>query len=421
MGATASRIWRNICAIELEENRIRMIETVLSSPEMVAEAKRAGVYGPLLLWIADMRQGRSRGFPWSVDGYVRGQQPIQQSPPPPPPPSPHQIIVSPAAKALDYFQECLALLGINEEDGITVERLKAGFRAASLRTHPDKPGGSKDAFDEVVKAHEYIKKILLRINPGMSEEDKARMTAPVTMESALAYRSGGHGNEGNAVDSNALVPPGYVFPPAKAAPIHLSAKKLDMNTFNRLFEENRLPDPARDSGYGDWMASTTGSDEPAADPRLKGKFSQQTFEAVFRERAAAQTAGTAIVRKIEPDAIVSNIGTELGGDTGNFTAAFGAETQFMDLKEAYTTGSTRFQEVADVQVSDRKVRSVEEARRIRDAAMARVDPDESSRIAAAAAALEERERQRRLRYAAQSTAEESWFAQMAGRFFVTDK
>lgn len=415
MGATASRIWKNICALESEENRVRMIETVLLSPEMVAEAKRAEVYGPILLWVTDMRQGRSRAFPWGFDGSVRGQR---QHSPSPSPSHQSQIVVSPAAKALDYFQECLALLGINEEDGITVDRLKAGFRAASLRTHPDKPGGSKDAFDEVVKAHEYIKKILLRINPGMSEEDKARMTAPVTMESALAYRSGG---QGHAVDSNALVPPGYVFPPAKSEPIHLSAKKLDMNTFNRLFEENRLPDPSRDSGYGDWMSSTTGSDEPAADPRLKGKFSQQTFEAVFRERAAAQTAGTAIVRKIEPDAMVSTIGTELGGDTGNFTAAFGAETQFMDLKEAYTTGSTRFQEVADVQVSDRKVRSVEEARRIRDAAMARVDPDESSRIAAAAAALEERERQRRLRYAAQSTAEESWFAQMAGRFFVTDK
>lgn len=416
MGATASRIWLNICSIESDVNRVRMIETVLSSPEMVAEAKRAEVYGPLLLWIADMRQGRSRAFPWPLtrDNGLRDNG--HQS----------QIVVSPAAKALDYFQECLALLGISEEDGITVDRLKAGFRAASLRTHPDKPGGSKDAFDEVVKAHEYIKKILLRINPGMSEEDKARMTAPVTMESALAYRSGGHGNDRSTgaqseMGSSALVPPGYVFPPAKAAPVHLSAKKLDLNTFNRLFEENRLPDPSRDSGYGDWMSSTTGSDEPAADPRLKGKFSQQTFEAVFRERAAAQTAGTAIVRKMEPDAIVSTIGTELGGDTGNFTAAFGAETQFMDLKEAYTTGSTRFQEVADVQVSDRKVRSVEEARRIRDAAMARVDPDESSRIAAAAAALEERERQRRLRYAAQSTAEESWFTQMAGRFFVTDK
>lgn len=410
MGARASRIWSNICAIESESNRIRMIETVLASPEMVVEAKQAGIYGPVLLWIADMRQGRESAFPWSPSKPHQSHHQNQ-----------NQIVVSPAAKALDYFQECLALLGINEEDGITVERLKAGFRAASLRTHPDKPGGSKDAFDEVVKAHEYIKKILLRINPGMSEEDRARMSAPVTMESALAYRGEGERGGSGGGSSSALVPPGFVFPPAASAPVHLSAKKLDMNTFNRLFEENRLPDPSRDTGYGDWLSSGTGPDTPATDPRLQGKFSQQTFETVFRERAAAQTAGTAIVRKIEPDAMVSVGGTELGEDTGNFTAAFGAETQFMDLKEAYTTGSTRFQEVADVQVSDRKVRSVEEARRIRDAAMARVDPDEGSRIAAAAAALEERERQRRLRYAAQSTAEESWFTQMAGRFFVTDK
>jgi len=306
------------------------------------------------------------------------------------------MVISPAAKALDYFQESLALLGIDEESGITADRLKAGYRAASLRAHPDK-GGSKEAFDEVVRAFKYVEKILLRINPKMSKEEKARMTAPVTMENAVA----GRGLE-------------------DVAPVQLSAKKLDMGTFNKLFEENRLPDAGRDSGYGDWLSSAGGSDEVVADPRLKGKFNQQNFETVFRERAAAQTAGTAIVRKLEPDAIMPTSGTELGGDSSNFTAAFGSDTQFADLKEAYTSGSTRFHEVADVQVSSKSVRSVDEAKRLRDEAMARVDPDEKSRIAAAAAALEERERQRRLRLAQQDTASESWADQMRRRLFVTN-
>jgi hypothetical protein len=168
------------------------------------------------------------------------------------------------------------------------------------------------------------------------------------------------------------------------------------------------------------MASGGGSDEVAADPRLKGKFNQQTFETVFRERAAAQTAGTAIVRKLEPDAIMPTSGTELGGDNSNFTAAFGADTQFVDLKEAYTSGSTRFHEVADVKVSAKSVRSVDEAKRLREAEMARVDPDETARIAAAAAAFEERERQRRMRLAQQDTAAESWADQMRRRLFVTN-
>jgi hypothetical protein len=162
----------------------------------------------------------------------------------------------------------------------------------------------------------------------MSVDEKARLTTPVTMENALASRQGARIED--------------------VAPVQLSAKKLDMGTFNKLFEENRLPDPARDGGYGDWLASSGGSDEVVADPRLKGKFNQQNFESVFRERAAAQTAGTAIVRKLEPDAIMPTSGTELGGDNSNFTAAFGADMQFVDLKEAYTTGSTRYHEVADV-------------------------------------------------------------------------
>lgn len=401
MGASASRIWTEICAIESEHTRMKMVETVLTSPDMVYEAKRAGVYGHVLFWLSDCRQGQVARFPyatgvdtnqgrWSMYSTPIGSQEQGNS-------YAQQIIVSPVAKALDYFQESLALLGIDESEGITAERLKAGYRAASLRAHPDK-GGSKEAFDEVNRAYKYVEKILLRINPKMSASEKARLTTPVTLDNALAARQS----------------------LADVAPVQLSAKKLDMGTFNKLFEENRLPDPGRDSGYGDWMASAGGSDEVASDPRLAGKFNQQTFETVFRERAAAQTAGTAIIRKLEPDAIMPTSGTELGGDNSNFTAAFGSDTQFVDLKEAYTTGSTRFHEVADVKVSAKSARNLEEAKRIREAEMSRVDPDEKSRIAAAAAAFEERERQRRMRLAQQDTAAESWADQMRRRLFVTN-
>ena len=411
MGASASRIWTEICAIESEATRIRMVETVLTSPEMLYEAKRSGVYGRVMIWLTDCRQGHVTVFPYrhvtttvpdiiqhdqdrwsmystpigSVSGSVSGSS---QS---------NQMIVSPAAKALDYFQESLALLGISEEEGITAERLKAAYRAASLRSHPDK-GGSKEAFDEVNRAYKYVEKILMRINPKMSADEKARLTAPVTMENALASRKG--------LDD--------------VAPVKLSSKKLDMGTFNKLFEENRLPDSGRDTGYGDWLSSSGGSDEVVADARLKGKFNQDTFEQVFREKALNQTAGTAIVRKLEPDAIMPTSGTELGGDNSNFTAAFGSDTQFVDLKEAYTTGSTRFHEVADVRIAAKSSRSIEETKRMREAEMTRVDPDEKARLAAAAAAFEERERQRRLRLAQQDTAAESWADQMRRRLFVTN-
>lgn len=388
MGASASRIWNEICALESDTVRISMIETVLTSTDMVYEAKRAGVYAHVLFWVADCRTGKWVPFPY---GTRKTAQHTGSD-------SGRQMIVSPAAKALDYFQESLALLGIDESDGITAERLKAGYRAASLRAHPDK-GGSKEAFDEVVRAYKYVEKILTRINPKMSAEERARLTTPVTLESAKAARQS----------------------LADVKPVQLSAKKLDMATFNKLFEDNRLPDQGRDAGYGDWLASGGGSDEVVADPRLKGKFNQQAFEQVFREKAMAQTAGTAIIKRLEPDAIISAGGVELGGSSDNFTAAFGSDTQFVDLKEAYTSGSTRFHEVADVRVSSKGARSIEEAKHQREAEMSRVDPDEKARFAAAAAAYEEREKQRRLRLAQQDTAAEGWADQMRRRLMVSDR
>jgi len=368
-----------------------MIETVFRSPDVVAEAKRNGMYEPVVYWLNNCRQGNIQPFPYATHTQIPDRWSMYTTP------TDKQIIVSPAAKALDYFQESLALLGIDDSEGITVERLKAGYRAASLRTHPDK-GGSKEAFDEVMRAYKYVEKILLRINPNLSKEEKQRLQTPVTMENALAGR----------------------IRMEDTKPIQLSAKKLDMGTFNRLFEENRLSDPGRDTGYGDWLSGTGGTDEVAADPRLKGKFNQQTFETVFRERAIQQTAGTTIVQRLEPDAIMPTSGTELGGDTSNFTAPMGSDVHFADLKEAYTTGSTRYHEVADVQIGGRSTRSIEETKRMREAEMTRVDPDEAARIAAAAAALEERERQRRVRLAQQDVAGEGWADHMRRRLLVRD-
>jgi hypothetical protein len=420
MGASASRIWTEICAMESDDVRSRMITTVLQSPELVVAAQQAGLYTTVSSWLAGYRAGLRGPFPYATSRRdtiqhdsprwsmyttpVQKQQQQQQQQQQPhytayQESQPQALIVSPAAKALDYFQEALHLLGIDEHEELTTDRLRRGYKQAAIRAHPDK-GGSKEAFDEVARAYKYVEKILARISGQSSSAEKARMTAAVTMENARAVR-----------ESAAPAIP-------DAPPVQLSAKKLDVSMFNRLFEENRLPDPTRDSGYGDWLKGQDGSDDVAADPRLRGKFSQEVFESVFREKAVQQTAGTAIMRRLEPDAVIAAGGTELGGDVGNFTAAFGSDTQFTDLKEAYTTGATRFQEVADVRVQERSARSVEEAEALRAREMSRVDPDESTRIAAAAASLEERERQRRLRLAKQDTAQEIWADAMKRRLLV---
>jgi molecular chaperone GrpE (heat shock protein) len=142
---------------------------------------------------------------------------------------------------------------------------------------------------------------------------------------------------------------------------------------------------------------------------------------VFREKAVAQQS-TAITRRLEPEHIVPVGGVELGGKTDNFTSALGSDVQFTDLKQAYGESATMYQHVAQdvVNVRERSAKTMADAHRIRNEEMARVVPDESSRIAAAVAATEERERQRRLRLAKQDTSYESWSDQMRRRLLVNE-
>ena len=413
MGASASRIWADICDLQSEDIRAQMIETVLSSPDYIVEARRAGNYAQLLEWLADHRRGVAPPFPWArrptVSTSASASTPVGWSTYTTPLPSledrrsqsqSQALSITAATRGHDMFTDSLAVLGIGEDEALTTERLRVAFKRAALRAHPDKPGGSKEAFDELKRAFTYVEKIMDRLTA------KVRQTAPVTMESAMASRA--------------------AYEHSVAAPTVLSAKKLDLGTFNTLFEQNKLPDPDRDDGYGDWLKSQEGTSDVVPDSRLAGKkFNRNTFETVFRERAAAMPKNNTELARSQngPDAMVMTGSgtsiTELGAEGGNYTAAFGAGTHFTDLKEAYTR-STVFQEVADVKISDRRVQSVEEAQRIRSAEMSRVDPGESARIRASEMGVAERERARQLRVAKTDATAESWNERFQSRLVVMD-
>lgn len=431
--------------MESDDMRYRMLESTMRAPGFLNAAQRAGIYGPVMGWMDAFRRGMRYEFPYAtghgdriqLDGggysgstgygtrpvvsHVTTSTPTLYGPASAALPSiyvtekpavattvTNAMIVSPAAKALDYFQEALEVLGIDESETLTQERLKAAYKRASLYAHPDKAGGSAEAFDALNRAYTYVGKILERVRPRTSEEETARMSGTVSMERAVAARE--RTAPKTLPVAVGLTGGGGV---AGGTTVRLSAKKLDMNVFNRLFEENRLPDPVRDSGYGDWLKQESDTGGVSASGGLA------SFESKVRE--FAQKNPGAIIKRLEPEALTGGRGaTVLGEDGGNFTAAFGSDTQFTDLKEAYTTGSVAYLDVADVRVKERSARSVDEAKRMRETEMARVDPDESVRIAAAAAALEERERQRALRMAAADTAMDAWARAMRGRLAVTD-
>ncbi len=431
--SSPEKIWLDICGISADHVRAHMIETVLNSPHIVRAFQQLGVYGELLSWLSAFRRGTMIPFPYNTQGrpttlearvqqdrwsqmysfptpsYQTYAQPSVQPSHRQPSvmqvpqrsntyPQESSLVIHPAAKAMDFFQESLSLLGIDETETLTHERISAAYKRAAIRAHPDK-GGSKEQFDALRKAYQYIEKIVDRVSPRQNAAEKARMSATVSMESAMAHR--------------ASVP--------DAPPIEISAKKMDLAQFNRLFEEHRLPDPDRDTGYGDWMKTQGGSDDIQRDSRLQGKFNQTAFESVFREKAMKQSAGSsALIKRTGPQDLIALGGTELGGSSDNFTAAFGADTQFADLKQAYTSGSTVFQEVADVRVAEKSARSIADAKRMREEAMKQVDPDEDARIAAYAMEMERKERERRMRLAKQDQVAENWSEQMKRRLVIRD-
>ena len=432
MGASSSRIWSEICGIQSDDVRARVLSTVMLAPEHVAASRQYGLYGTLLHWLSSYNRGSVVPFPYDAQGRVRPatvvptiqvaerdtirhddggssrwanlyapaqqqqQQQQQQHHQQHHQSYSNQLIVSPAAKAKDAFEQSLELLGISETEEITPDGLKAAYRRAAIRVHPDK-GGSKEEFDAVRKAFLYVVKIMQRISPRfVIANAEEKFTAAVTPETAAANRQ----------RSDVKLP--------ENPPISLSAKKLDMSMFNKLFEENRLPDPDRDSGYGDWL----GAKEGDIDDRLKGKKGLENFENVYREKVSR--GEFAVQKYVAPEYLVSQGGTELGGMTDNFTASFGSDTQFTDLKQAYTTGATMFQDVADVRVTERSARSIKDAQRIREQDMSNVDPTEATRFKDAEAAIKERERRRQMRAAQTDVASQDWFDQMRGRLYVTN-
>jgi hypothetical protein len=77
-----------------------------------------------------------------------------------------------------------------------------------------------------------------------------------------------------------------------------------------------------------------------------------------------------------------------------------------------------YQDVADVNVVDRKYKSAEEFSAARAAELKRVDPAEAARFQAEVVAEAERERQRAARASKQDSAMESWASALRSRLSI---
>lgn len=346
--ASHARIWNNLCGIQNPATKAQMLETLLASPEYRNALKQMGVHSFCLQWLAGYNRGQVYQWPYAPSGQQpqqqrQSQQSSQQQQQQRQPQNQNygnELIEHPAPKkAHDYFTECCDLLAIDESQPLSSELIRAAYKKAAVRAHPDR-GGNPVLFDAVTRASAYLQKIVDRVS-GIRQQ-AAAISAHVPQTQA-------------ELDNYSQQRAGAVAQLQDRAPVALSPKKLDMSLFNQLFEENKLPDPEKDDGYGDWLKTTGQSDTVQENSSLRKKFALDTFNQTFQQESRQTGGGGGNGNgAYYPSAIIlqPTMGVTLGGERpADFTAAYGSRTQFTDLKSAYTSDSTFSQNVASAAAS----------------------------------------------------------------------
>ncbi len=192
----------------------------------------------------------------------------------------------------------------------TLEQLREKYKAIAMKVHPDRPGGSDYLFKLVTSAYkELVKKHAAQVSDKQFHDLKNEAKRDILPQK----------EDGKA--------------------------SFNINKFNRVFEENKLPDDAADKGYKEWMMHTkpvAGSGAPkTAKALLSNKFNIERFNEAFDQIPAPELKS--LTKYKEPTPMVSSGSrltcTELGIDKVN---DYSGDTQksglvFTDYKKAHTT------------------------------------------------------------------------------------
>ena len=438
---THVRIYSNIIQIQDPITRAQMIQTCLAGVEYIQSAKRAGIYSYLLGYMSAVQTGGASqlprlpgeggagaaggagagyAVPRSVQGmtnpvvypttsatrdYTRPSMAITNRKEEAQSAYSH-ITQTPQQKMVSYFSSCLEVLGIADEVSLTEEVLKKAYRKVALKAHPDK-GGNEEHFEAITRAYAYLTEILKRIQGGR-ERGLQEVTAPSVLSS------------GRQEESKAW---------QHVEPVQLNPQKLDMNSFNRMFEQTHMPDPDSD-GYGDWLKSEGGAGGAGAGagaggskPKFKGEFNRDVFNKMFDQEAVRNTSSRKATTDImHPEAMALTMAPTMGLVIGRdrpdtYTAAPNSKHQYTDLQDAYVREATVSDKVANVRMEER---SFDTYRASREKGPAPMTDVEQARLFEAERHLKEREEGRQRRAAMQVTAEQEYFDRMK-RLVITNR
>lgn len=390
------RMYQNLLNIQNSTVRMEMIQTILSSPEHRASAKAAGVYGNLLHYSQVIQAG---GAPPMLPGQ-RSASSGSSVPMQPMQPMQQQLAIRQDSvqarsasekgneRAMNYFSACLRIMELEEEVALTEESLKSAYKKAVVRAHPDK-GGSEKEFEAVTRAYAYLGEILRRIHGGRAKEGKVE--APAALK----------GSRTNDADAWKMV-----------EPVRLNPTKLDMNSFNTMFEQTRIPDP-EESGYGDWLKGEDNASANSKGPKFSGKFNREVFHKAFEDEQKAKSSGSSSANAIiaQEQTLAGRYATEIGRTArDDYTVAANDDgLKYTDLKKAYTEYNTFSQQTAGVKIENR---TLDRYSKERDKAPAPLADYEMAALQASERAATQAEEQRKLRLAQESVAENDYFERM---------
>jgi hypothetical protein len=144
-------------------------------------------------------------------------------------------------------------------------------------------------------------------------------------------------------------------------------------------------------------------------PAFSGKFNRDVFNQMFEERNKKDNQSTAL--SLQPQAMtLAPMAVELGRDRpSSFTAPANASLKYTDLKQAYTVENTVSNQVANVRVDVRDMKSFQAERKRAPDPMT---DQEMAAVAAAEAAMKRREEQRAVRAAQEGVMADQYFARM---------
>jgi hypothetical protein len=195
-------------------------------------------------------------------------------------------------------------------------------------------------------------------------------------------------------------------------PVRLNPNKLDMNTFNSMYEQTRIPDP-EESGYGDWLKGEDVGQAQGQGAKFTGKFNRDVFHRAFEDEQKGRPAVKGGVMTVQEQSLASRLGyaTELGRTArDDYTvAANDPGLKFTDLKKAYTEYNTFSQNTSDVRIENR---TLDQYSQERDKAPAPLAHFEMAALAADEKAASQAEEKRKLRMAQESVSEGDYFERM---------